>query len=82
MMGSDVLMAAGQDLVLIVKVYHLLVEAVEVMVPQMISLHQIPPSAAVVIAPVVAFPWEIDPFRMSELISHEIQVPIVAQTES
>lgn len=33
------------------------------------------------IAPIVTFSWEINPLRVSELIAHEGEVALVAQTE-
>ena len=44
------------------------------MIFKILVLDQMPLSSGIFITPVVSFPWEIDPFRMSEFIAHKIQI--------
>ena len=56
---------------------HFSVEIAEIMVAQFLVVHQVPLSAGIFIAPAVSFPREVYPFRMTELIAHEVQVTSV-----
>ena len=49
---------------------------------QIFTVHKIPLSACVFVAPSVSFTWEVDPFWMSELISHEIEISAVDGSQS
>ena len=56
---------------------HLTVEIAQEMVLQIQVVHQIPLTASVFIRPSIALPWEVDPFRMPKLISHEVQITAI-----
>lgn len=54
---------------------HVPVELAQKPVFQILGIGQAPLPARVPVRPVVSRPWKIDPFGMSELVSHEIQIP-------
>ena len=51
------------------------------MVPQIGAVSQVPPSPAVLVTPVVALAWEVDPLGVSELVVHKTQVSLTPQAE-
>ena len=55
---------------------HLLVEIGEWLEPKFIVVSERPLPSSVMVRPVVAFPWKIDPFRMPELIAHKVEVSV------
>ena len=63
------------DLLLI----HDSVELAQLTVTQQIVIHEVPLTSAVVKAEAVAFAREVDPLRVTELVSHEVQVGLSAQ---
>ena len=68
----------GLEVVLLVHYAdHGIVEAVEVFVFQVFAVNEVPLASGILIAPSVAFTREVDPFRMSELIAHEVEVAAV-----
>ena len=60
--------------------YHLLVELLQAVVTQVVSVCQGPLPAGMLIAPAIPLPREIYPLRMTELVAHEIQVTISGRT--
>jgi len=43
--------------------------------PKVRVISDIPSPSSVVVAPPITLPWKIDPFRVSEFIAHESQIP-------
>ena len=70
--------ALGEDLMLLGQLHHVLIEVVQPLVFQEAVLLQAPLTAAEMEAPAVAFPGEVDPLRMTELIAHEVQIALTA----
>lgn len=62
-------------------VIHHFVELSESIVVQVLIVFEAPLPSAPVIAPVVAFTWEIDPFWVAELVAHEVEVALASQAE-
>ena len=56
---------------------HIVVEVAEELVVEVGIVDEIPLAACVFMAPAVAFAWKVDPLRMSELITHEVEVTAV-----
>ena len=56
---------------------HVVVETPEELVLQFLAVNQIPLAARVFIRPAVAFAREVNPFRMAELVAHEVEVAAV-----
>lgn len=59
-------------MIVCIKFDHGLVKSVQKFIAQVFVLSQVPHSSAVMVAPVVALSWEIDPFRVTELIAHKV----------
>ena len=64
-----------------VQLYHFLLEVVQKMVSQITVVRKIPSSSAVVVRPSVALARKVNPFRMSEFVTHESQVTLTSETE-
>lgn len=58
---------------------HLFVEVVELTVSQILIIHQVPLTAAVLIAVVISFTWEVNPFRMSKFVAHEAEEALASK---
>ena len=59
---------------------HLPVEIAKPVVAQFLVIHQIPLTTGILIAPSIALAREVNPFGMTELITHEVQVATVDST--
>lgn len=70
--GADVLMVVAENGVLGVECEHGLIEVEELMVFEIGPVCQVPTSSAMLVAPVVALPGEVDPLGVPELVPHEI----------
>ena len=53
---------------------HCIIKSIEEFIFKILTIHKIPLTAGILIAPSVPLAREIDPFRMTELISHEVEV--------
>lgn len=51
----------------------------KIIVKKIVVIHQVPLSAAVVIAVTVAFSWEVDPFWVTKLVAHEVKVGLSSE---
>ena len=49
-------------------------EVTQVVVGQVLVVHQVPLSTGILARPSVAFAWEVYPFGMAELVAHEVEV--------
>ena len=56
---------------------HSVVEIVKLIIFQFLAVYEIPLAAGILVAPAVAFAREVYPFRMAELIAHEVKVTAV-----
>ena len=79
---GQVLLITGENSKKSLPFVHRFVELEELTEAESLVSKQVPLSAAVVIAEVVAFAREIDPFRVPHLIAHEVQVAFTTQTLS
>mmetsp|Transcript_1953 Transcript_1953/g.7602 ORF Transcript_1953/g.7602 Transcript_1953/m.7602 type:complete len:260 (-) Transcript_1953:1246-2025(-) len=77
--GAHVLVGGTHVRVIVVQREHGFVELEKVLVTQVVGVGQVPASAAVVVAPVVAFAREIHPLGMPELVAHEGKVALTAE---
>ena len=59
------------------KMNHCFVKVTQVVITQFFIVYQIPLAASVFIRPSVTFTREVDPFRMTEFISHKVQITAV-----
>lgn len=71
-MSAYILMFACQNLIVVIKLDHKLIKLKQMTVSEICSISKIPSSSTVMIAPVIAFSWEIDPLGMSKLVAHEV----------
>ena len=80
----DVQVAAvlGEHIHTLGQSHHVPVEFAQEAVLQSLIVLQAPLAAAVVEAPAVALPGEVDPFRVAELVAHEVQVCFAATGQS
>jgi hypothetical protein len=67
-----------EDLMLLYQFDHITVKCAEILIFQEIVIHKTPLTAAILEAPAIALSWEIDPFRMTEFIAHEIEIRFTA----
>ena len=63
-----------EHMVLLSQLYHIFIEVVEPLIFQVAVILQTPLPPAIVEAPAVAFPGEVNPFRVTEFVAHEVQV--------
>lgn len=75
---TDKLMFARKDVEIFVERKHELIESLQMMVPEVCSVSQVPSSPTIVITPVVAFPRKINPLRMTKFITHEVKISIIS----
>ena len=57
--------------------YHCLVEVAEIMIAQLLVVNKVPLATCVFVAPSITFAREVDPFRMTKLVAHEVQISTV-----
>lgn len=57
--------------------YYVLVKLAEEFVFQVFAVYEAPLAACVLVRPAVAFAREVDPFRMTELVAHKVEVAAV-----
>lgn len=60
----------GQPAVFVLGVVHVAIKIVELLVTQVVRVHQVELPASVMVTLVVADSWEIQPFWMAELITY------------
>ena len=53
---------------------HYDIELTKLAVSEVFIISQVPLSSAVIITIAIALSWEVNPLRMSKLISHEVQI--------
>lgn len=58
---------------------HCFIESIKVTVSQVVVVHKVPLSTAMLITISVSFAREIDPFWVTKFISHEIEISFTAQ---
>ena len=63
--------------VLLEHLEHGCVEVAEIVEAELFVIDEVPLAACILVAPSVAFAWEVYPFGMSELIAHEVEVTAV-----
>ena len=66
-----------ETLVFLENLEHCLVEVAEVMEAKILIVHEVPLATGIFVAPSVSFAREVDPFGMSELVAHEVEVASV-----
>ena len=59
------------------KLYHGLIKLAQILVAQLVVIHQAPLTTCILIAPTVTFTREVNPFGMTELITHEVEVTAI-----
>ena len=52
------------------------------MIAQLLIVHKVPLTASIFVAPSVTLTGEVDPFGMTELISHEVEIAAIGRTGS
>lgn len=62
-------------------IVHGLVKLTQLAVSQILVIFQVPLSSAIVITVVVTISWEVNPFWVTELIAHEVEVGLSTETE-
>lgn len=75
----DVRLRAVQPAVLLLRPLHLAVELVQELVPQQVVVGEVELASRVVEGVVVAGAWEVEPFRVSELVAEEVEVAFAAE---
>ena len=55
---------------------------VEELVFEVLAIDEVPLTSCVLVAPTITFSWEVNPFRMTELVAHEIEVATVYGSDS
>lgn len=58
---------------------HLLIKIVKLWISEIFIVHEIPLSSAVLITISVSFTREVDPFRVSKLVAHEVEIALTAE---
>ena len=56
---------------------HRLVEGTEVLVFQVVAVHEVPLAAGILVGPAVTLAGKVDPFGVTELVAHEVEVAAV-----
>ena len=59
---------------------HLPIEVAQPMVAQVFIVNQIPLATGILVRPAITLTREVNPFRMSELITHEVQIAAIDGT--
>ena len=77
---SDKLMLGYHRFELSFCLVHNDIELAKLAVSQVFVISQVPLSSAVIITVTIALSWEINPLRMSKLISHEVQISFTSKT--
>ena len=62
--------------------HHSVVKSVEEFVFQILAVYKLPLTACIFIAPAVPFAREVDPFGMSELITHKVEITTIDGSQS
>mmetsp|Transcript_66966 Transcript_66966/g.160398 ORF Transcript_66966/g.160398 Transcript_66966/m.160398 type:complete len:280 (-) Transcript_66966:1218-2057(-) len=76
------LMLGAQKLESVLESLHDLIEGLEVLELQVVSVWQVEAPPAMPIAPTIPLAWEINPLWVAELIADEVQVAFTAKAES
>ena len=61
---------------------HIFVKICHIVIGQILIVYQIPLTTGVLARPAISLAWEINPFGMSEFISHEIQITTINRGSS
>ena len=77
---SDKLMLGYHGFELSFCLVHNDIELAKLAVSQVFVISQVPLSSAVIITVTIALSWEVNPLRMSKLISHKVQISFTSQT--
>jgi len=77
----DELMTVSHHVELSLHSVHDLVEVAHVAEVELFVVLEAPLSSAPVVAEVIAFTWEVNPFWMGILVAHEVQVGLATQVE-
>ena len=56
---------------------HLLVKVAQIVVAEFLVVHKVPLTAGILVAPSVVLAGEVNPFRVTELVAHEVEVSAV-----
>ena len=56
---------------------HGLVEVAKIVVVEFLVVHEVPLAACILVAPSVALAREVNPFGMSELVTHEVEIAAI-----
>ena len=77
---SDELMLRYHGFELNFCLVHYDIKLTQLAVSEVLIISQVPLSSAVIITITIALSWEVNPFRMSKLISHEVQISLSSET--
>jgi hypothetical protein len=80
-LSAYVLITITDEIVVEIQADHELLKLEKIVIAQVGAVSEVPSPTAVVVAPVVALPRKINPFRVSEFVAHEGQIALVPQCE-
>ena len=63
------------------QMYHIAIEGIEELIIEVLTIDELPLTAGILVAPAIAFAREIDPFWMTELIAHEVEITAIDGSE-
>jgi hypothetical protein len=79
--NKDTVRRLGKELGFGGKGEHGAIKILKIAVFEKLVIRKMPLSAAIEIAPAVSLSWEIDPFGMTELIAHKVEVSFPAKSK-
>ena len=65
----------GKDMMIDIQLHHRLIELGQPAIEQFLIIDERPLPSGKVIAVIVPFPRKVDPFRMTELVADEVEIP-------
>ena len=71
-----------EDFMVLTGVDHIVIKVIQPLILQETVILQTPLTAAVIEAPAISLPGEVDPFGMAKLVAHEVQVSLTASSQS